>query len=105
MKRTELERRERELRRTEKKVTVLERKMGGEKATPGAYIDSLFGLLRYDTEEIFNTQDDVNILELLENMKANLPEKQWENVLRKAIKKTNVVQKDRAFDEIKTLLS
>lgn len=104
MKRTELERRERELRRSEKKVDVLERKMSGEKATPGSYIQDLFSLFRYDGDVIFNTLDDVEILELLENMKADLPEKQWDNVLRKAIKKTNINQKDRAFDEIKTLL-
>lgn len=105
MKRTELERRERELKRSEKKVEVLERKMSVEKPTPGAYIQNLFSLFRYDAQEIFNTVDDVDILELLENMKENLPEKQWDNVLKKAIKKTNIAQKDRAFDEIKTLLN
>lgn len=102
MKRTELERRERELRRMEKKSKALE-KGEREALSVGDYIDALFGLFRYDLEEIFNTKDDVAILELLENMKVDHPEKQWDVIIRKAVNKTKVVTKDRAYDELRDL--
>lgn len=102
MKRTELERRERELRRMEKKS-----KPGGksdrEEMSVGDYIEALFNLFRYDTQEIFNTSEDVDILELLENMKEDHPEKQWDVIIRKAVNKTKVQEKDKAYDELREL--
>lgn len=62
-------------------------------------------LFRYDATEIFNTGDDIAILELLEDIQANLPAKQWENVLRKAIKKTGVQEKEKAYNELKELMN
>lgn len=103
MKRTELERRERELKKSAKKVEVLERKQSGDRSV-NDFINELAGMFRHDMEEIFNTTDDLNILEFLEGMKDELAEKHWDNVLRKAIKKTGVAQKDKAFDELKELL-
>lgn len=102
MKRTELERRERELRRMEKKNLALSK---GEKEvmSVGDYIEALFGLFRYDMEEIFNTMDDVAILELLENMKEDHPEKQWDVIIRKAVNKTKVAAKEKAYDELRDL--
>lgn len=45
------------------------------------------------------------MFELLLTMKADLPEKQWETVLRSAIQKTKVVEKDLALTELKALLA
>ncbi|EHQ05763.1 hypothetical protein Lepil_1065 [Leptonema illini DSM 21528] len=104
MKRTELERRERELKRTAKKVEVLERKSGRAGRTIGQYIDDLAALFRYDAEEIFNTTDDLDILELIERMKEDLPEKQWDTVLKKAVNRTKVKQANRAVEELSTFI-
>lgn len=104
MKRTELERRERELKRTAKKVEVLERKSGRAGRTIGQYIDDLAALFRYDAEEIFNTTDDLEILELIERMKEDLPEKQWDTVLKKAVNRTKVKQANRAVEELSTFI-
>ncbi|TGL17413.1 LB_289 family protein [Leptospira yanagawae] len=100
MKRTELERRERELRKAEKKKIQTGEK---ESMSVGDYIDALFGMFRYDTDEIFNASDDENILELLENMKMEHPEKQWDVIIRKAVNKTKVEQKEKAYDALRNL--
>lgn len=105
MKRTELERRERELKRMAKRVEVLERKSSRAGRTVGQYIDDLAALFRYDAEEIFNTTDDLDILELIERMKEELPEKQWETVLKKAVNRTKVRQANRAVKELSTFLA
>ncbi|MBW7857870.1 MAG: hypothetical protein H3C43_06195 [Leptonema sp. (in: Bacteria)] len=102
MKRTELERRERELKRSTKKVEVIERKSSRAGRSVGQFIDDLAGLFRHDVEEIFNTTDDIEILDLIERMKEDLPEKQWETVLRKAVNRTKVKQAQRAIDELLT---
>lgn len=104
MKRTELERRERELKRMAKKVQVLERKSGRAGRTIGQYIDDLAALFRYDAEEIFNTTDDLGILELIERMKEDLPQKQWDTVLKKAVNRTKVKQANRAVEELSTFI-
>ncbi|TGK32580.1 hypothetical protein EHQ12_18395 [Leptospira gomenensis] len=105
MKRTELERRERDLRKAEKKTQLQEKRLASGKGNSvGDYIDELAALFRYDATEIFNTGDDIAVLELLEDIQANLPPKQWENVLRKAIKKTGVQEKDKAYSELKELM-
>ncbi|EMN82749.1 hypothetical protein LEP1GSC106_1182 [Leptospira interrogans serovar Grippotyphosa str. UI 12764] len=106
MKRTELERRERDLRKAEKKVQLQEKRLASGKGNSvGVYIDELSALFRYDATEIFNTGDDIAVLELLEDIQANLPAKQWENVLRKAIKKTGVQEKEKAYNELKELMN
>ncbi len=105
MKRTEIERIERELKRAEKKErSVKGRDGGGGDASVGDYIERLFGMFRYDENEIFNSRDNVDILEVLEDMKQDLPEKKWEDVLKKAIKKTRVRERDRAYQELFELL-
>jgi hypothetical protein len=100
MKRTELERRERDLRKMEKKKIVTGER---ESMSVGDYIDALFGLFRYDDEEIFNASDDENVLEVLENMKSEHPEKQWDVIIRKAVNKTKVAQKEKAYDSLRIL--
>lgn len=103
MKRTDQERIERELRRREKKTKVAARR-DDKKSTPGMYIQDLLELLEYDEHQIYNTLEDEDILELLLNMKSELPEKQWDGVLKGAIRKTKVAEKDVAFSELRSLL-
>jgi hypothetical protein len=43
------------------------------------------------------------ILFLLEEMKEEQPEKQWENIINKAVKKTKVKQKDEAIEALKEI--
>ena len=107
MKRTELERIEREYKRTQKKQDVLDRKAQtkGKTKKIGEYIDELAAMFRHDLEQIYNINDNLDILELLEQMKQDIPEKQWENVLRKAIKKTGIVQKENAYNQLKDLVN
>ena len=106
MKRTDLERRERELRRVEKRDEVAQRRAesGDKGVSVGILIDELFALFRYDDQEIFNTTDDMEVLAQLERIKDEQPEKQWDNILRKAIKKTKVSKKEKAFNELKELM-
>lgn len=106
MKRTDQERIERELRRREKRAKVIERKGGSERpeASPSAYIQTFVERFQFDDQVIYNTQDDEDVLELLIGMKEDLPEKDWEGVLKSAIRKTKVQQKDTAFNELKALL-
>ena len=104
MKRTELERRERELRRSLKKDDVLRRKTERIGLTVGDYIDQLSSLFRHDEQHIFNTTDDIHVLELLEGMKVDQPEKQWDTIIRKAIGRTKVTDKEKAFNELSSLV-
>ena len=104
MKRTEMERIEREIKRKEKKIASISK--GEEKSgTVGDYINQLFGVLRYDHEEIFNITTDELVLEVLEDMKSNIPEKKWDDVLRKSIKKTGIARKDQAMEEFKAMMA
>ena len=106
MKRTDLERHQRELKRSEKKNKVLDKKVQTQSSTKviGEYINSLFSLFRYDNEKIFNISNDIKILELLEQMKTEVPDNKRENIIRKAIKKTNIADKESAFNELIELL-
>ena len=104
MKRTDLQKRERELRRSQKKE---ERHLSGEKSdkTIGDYIKELHGLMFFDATKVYNAKESVEILELLEEMQDNIDESQWETILRKAIKKTGVVQRDEALTDLKELMA
>lgn len=104
MKRTDLMRKERELKRARKKADRLERSGAGEK-TVGDYISELNDLLFHDDTQIYNAGEDVKILELLEEIKEEVEPKNWDNILRKAVKKTGVKKKDKAFKELKALMS
>ena len=106
MKRTELERIEREVRRTEKKKDlILNRKDTSGSTNIGMYIDQLFERFLYDEDEIFNTQKDISILEILENMQQNVPSKKWDDILKKAIKKAGVKKREKALTELKELIT
>ena len=106
MKRTDIERRERELRRSQKKEDVQSRKSESFKSknTVGEFISSFAELFFYNDDQIFNIQTEVKIYELLEELKQDIPEKNWDTVLRKAIKKTGVREKDLAYNQLKELM-
>ena len=102
MKRTEIERIERELKRTEKKEARVDTDRNGNSV--GGYIERLASLFRYDQNEIFNAATDEAILEVIEELKEHIPEKKWDDVLRKSVKKTGVREKDKAVEELRGLL-
>jgi hypothetical protein len=101
MKRTDQERIERELKRVQKREKSADRRTMN---SMGEYIKGLSALLRHDGDAIYNTLDDEEILEVLENMKEDLPEKDWNKVIRKAVNMTKVVQRETAVDELNSLL-
>jgi len=107
MKRTDQERIERELKRREKHATahVKPDTPVVRDVSVSGYIRGLYELLHYDQHQIYNTLDDENVLGLLLDMKTDLPEKQWDTVLRSAIQKTKVEMKDLAFNELKSMLA
>jgi hypothetical protein len=109
MKRTDQERIERELRRREKKAKIAasrdDKSFTDEDNSPGAYIQNLVDLFQHDEVQIYNTTDDEDVMEILLSMKEELPEKDWEKVLRSAIRKTKVKEKELAFNELKSLLA
>ena len=104
MKRTDLDRRERELKRAKKKAERNEKGEVVEVRTVGGFIDDLNELFFHDGTQIYNTETDERVLELLEDMKDDLEEKHWENVLRKALKKSGVKEKEKAYNELKGML-
>ena len=105
MKRTELERRLRQLKRDEKVQNYLSNVGKREGRSVSDYIDELVELLYYNEQEVMNIKENVEILELFEGLKDDHPEKQWGNVIRKAVRKTGVQEKDRAVDELTELLN
>ncbi len=104
MKRTDLQKRERELKRAQKKEERLAKH--GEKSgkTVGDYINELHGLLFHDDTRVYNAKESVEILELFEEMKDSIEDSQWENVVRKAVKKTGVKERDAAINDLLQLL-
>ena len=106
MKRTDKLRRERELKRAQKKVDRIQKSdSGNEELTIGDYIDNLYSLFFHDAEKIYNINQSEEILELLENMKDSIPEEKWETVLRKAVKKAQVKTREEAVKELQSLLT
>jgi hypothetical protein len=104
MKRTDLQKRERELRRAQKKEERIARLGDKPERTIGDYINELHDLMFYDETKIYNSKESIEILEFFEEMKENVEESQWENIVRKAIKKTGVKERETAFDDLMALL-
>ena len=103
MKHTDIMRMEREKRRAEKKTDRL-MKGGVDNRSVKDFIDELHDLFFFDETKIYNLKDNVEIMELFEDMKEEISDKQWENVMRKAIRKAKVAQKDEAYNELKAIL-
>lgn len=105
MKRNDMERIERELKRVQKRQKLGEKRDAERPPqTIGAYIKDLNALLRHDGNVIYNTLDDEEILELLENMKEDVPEEKWETVIRKAVNATKVTERDTAVEQLCSLI-
>ncbi len=96
MKSTDLARRDREIKKARKREMVLERKTSKDNRTPGDFINELHEQFFFDENKIYNIEMSEEILMLLEEMKEEIPEKQWPNVIRKSVKKTGVKEKDEA---------
>ncbi len=103
MKSTDLARRDRELKRARKRTEVIQRKSLKSSNTVGDFIDQLSAMLFNDGQRVYGISDSTDILEFLENMKEVQPKKQWEPIVRKAVKKTKVVHKDEAVKELMEL--
>jgi hypothetical protein len=103
MKSTEMERKERELRRARKKEEVLSRKTEKDSKSVGDYIKELYGLFFFDENKIYNIESSDEIDTLIMEMIEELPKKQWDNVIRKAVKQTKVSQKHDAIETLKLL--
>lgn len=105
MKRTDIQRKERELKRAEKKAERIASK-GDKKddTSVGAYIEKLYALFFYDETRIYNTKHSVEILEVLEEAKAAFDEENVETIVRKAIRKSKVKEKEQAFAELMELI-
>ena len=108
MKRTDFEKRERELKRVHKRVIKEEQRdekaSHKNKMTVSHAINTLSELFQYDKEEIYNIPHSEDILSMVFELQQNFEEKQLDTVLRKSIKKTGVEKKQEAYDELKKLL-
>ncbi len=104
MKRTEIERRERELKRARKREeAVMRRDSGGEIPKVGDYINELHDAFIFDEQKIWNVEHD-EVLEVLLQIEADYPEK-VETIVKKAIRKTKVKTRDEAYEQLSAMLS
>jgi hypothetical protein len=107
MKSTDIDRIDRELRQARKKEELVQKRMDQRSGlSVGDYIKKLYSLFAHDSKKIYNLKDNTGILELLEDMCKDLPEKQWDNVLRKAVKETKIdlQERERALKELTVML-
>ncbi len=103
MKSTDLARKDRDLKKARKKEEVLARKTEKDSKTVGDYINELNDLFFHDGTKIYNIEKSEEIVDLLEEMKIELEEKNWINVIKKAVKKSGVTEKDSAVEQLKIL--
>ncbi|HAK45511.1 MAG TPA: hypothetical protein DCO79_06285 [Spirochaeta sp.] len=99
MKRTDLERKERDIKRAQKKEERLV-KGGGAVKSIGDYINELSSFFFHDETKIYNIAVDERIPDLLEEIMTDMDEKQWETIIRKAVRKTGVKEKEPAVKEL-----
>ena len=72
----------------------------------GDYIKLLSGKFFHDTDKIYNIKsNNEEILLLVEEIKESIEEKNWDTILRKAIKNTGINQKEEAFKDLKELFT
>jgi hypothetical protein len=104
MKRTDMDRIDRELKRARKKQQIADKLADRKDQSAGGFAKALFDALQFDEQHIFNDADDESLLEIILEMKEALPEKQWEPVVRKAIRLTGVEDKQGAWEVFRSLL-
>ena len=102
MKRTEIERRERELKRARKKELALLK--GGDDRSVSDFINQLHNLFLFNESRILNTTTDEDILELLEEAQDAYPDKIGA-IMKKAVRKTKVAEKEAAVTELTSLIA
>lgn len=101
MKQTEIDRKERELKQALKKEErLVKRTSCDEGMSVGDYIDHLSGLFFHDKDKIYNLSGDLKIKDCLNSIKQNAETKQWENIIRKAVKKTGITSRESAIQEL-----
>ena len=108
MKSTDIDRIDREFKRARKKEELIEKRLENRaEGSVGDYIKKLYSLFYHDDKKIYNLKDNADILTLFAEMKEDIPESKWDNVLRKAIKETKIEikQRDLAYNELKNYLS
>jgi hypothetical protein len=108
MKSTDIDRIDREFKRARKKEELIEKRMENRaERSVGDYIKKLYSLFYHDDKKIYNLKDNADILTLFVEMKEDLPESKWDNVLRKALKETKIDAEPREtiFKELKNYLS
>lgn len=105
MKRTDIMKKERELKRAQKQEERISSKSSKKDETSvGAYIDRLHGLFFHDETRIYNTLHSEEILDLLQEIKTNFELAEVETIIRKAIRKSKVQARDQAFSELMSLI-
>jgi hypothetical protein len=104
MKSTDINRIDRDLKQAKKKQETIEKRLESRGGSVGDYIKKLGSLLFHDEKKIYNLKGNQQIKGLFDEMKQHLPEGQWENVLRKAIRETKVEQRDEAYRDLAALL-
>ena len=107
MKSTDIDRIDRELRQSRKKEELVQKRLEQRSGlSVGDYIKKLYSLFAHDGKKIYNLKDNIKILELVDDMCKDLPEKQWDNVLHKAVKETKVelVEREAAVKELLAML-
>jgi hypothetical protein len=105
MKSTDMRRRDREIKRSQKKEALLQKKVEKrDNQSVGEFINRLYTLFFHDTEKIYNLDSD-EIKDLIEEIRIALPEDKQEAVLRKAVRKSKIKQREEAFQVLKEYLS
>ncbi len=107
MKSTDIDRRDREVKRSLKKQEILQRKQGKRGGlSVGDYINLLESKLFHDDQKIYNIKDNNDeVVEVLNGIKSEIDEKHWDTILRKAVTKTGIKQKESALTELKEVFS
>ena len=105
MKSTDLKRRDREIKKSRKKEELIQKKVEKrDNQSVGEFIKRLFSQFYFDEQKIYNLES-VEIIELLEEIQISMPEKQWDNILRKAIRKTKVKDREEAFTYLRGIMT
>ncbi len=111
MKQNELERKERELRKEVKRSQKISNKKTKDSLEEGPRISSseafsrLVATFRHDDTEIYNIKNNETILELLLEMQVSFSAKQIEGIIRRAIRKTKISNKQEAFSDVAAMLN
>lgn len=105
MKSTDIARRDREIKRSRKKEALLQKKVEQrDNLSVGEFINKLYSLFYHDEQKIYNL-DSEEIKELVAEIQITLPDTKWEIVLRKAVRKSKIKQREGAFQRLKSYLS